>query len=122
MHTKICMYLIIAPFVSFTPIQASLGAQYAAENISEMAPTIMVKQQLGDVGGEAFLVSEREVICKVPVGEIPLYLLSAFYSFNMQYPRGLTSLYTLLEILLFNIRPKKVPQIVSGLLTWLEFE
>ena len=48
-----------------------------------------------------------------------LFLFAAFYAFNMQYPKGLVSLYTFLEIFLFNKRPKKIPSIVSSILSCL---
>ena len=35
--------------------------------------------------------------CKVPLAEIPLALLAAFFSFNMHYPQGCTNFYTFFE-------------------------
>ena len=101
-------------------MQTSLDVKSAAEEVTENAPTIMVKEKLGGTGIETFLVAEKLCLTKVHVSRAPLYLLAAFHVYNMEYPKGLTSLYTLLEVLLLNSRPKKMPQIVSTTLTTLD--
>ena len=98
----ICKLLTIKKFF----MQTSLDVKTAAE-VTENAPTIMVKEQLRGKNMETFLIAEKLCITKVPVNRAPLYLLAAFHVYNLEYPRGLTSLYTLLEVILLNTRPKK---------------
>ena len=49
---------------------------------------------------EAILVAERELLCKVPIQDIGLLLLSTFYVFDMQYTPGLINFYTFIETIL----------------------
>lgn len=99
----ICKLLTIKKFF----MQTSLDVKTAAEEVTENAPTIMVKEQLRGKNIQTFLIAEKLCITKVPVNRAPLYLLAAFHVYNLEYPRGLTSLYTLLEVILLNTRPKK---------------
>ena len=58
---------------------------------------------------DAFLVAERQLFCKVAViGEVPFALLSAFYTFNMEYTYSCNNFHSFLEhyFLGFNI-PKR---------------
>ena len=85
-----------------------------------MHPSIIVKEKIGgDRDAEAFLVIENQVICKIPAVYCPLYLLAAYYVFNMSYPKGFLSMFIFLEKLLLSKHPpsSKVPQIVSFLFT-----
>ena len=99
--------------------QESLSISAAASEKDEAAPTLIVKESFEGEVSEVFLVSEKVVLCKIDPPKSPLFLFAAFYAFNMQYPKGLVSLYTFLEIFLFNKRPKKIPSIVSSILSCL---
>ena len=66
---------------------------------------------------EVFLVMEKKVLCKISITLAPLYLLSAFFVFDMVYPKGLTSLYQLFEKILLDKHDTKCSQIVSRLFT-----
>ena len=103
----------------FFLFQESLSISAATSEIDEAAPTLIVKENFEGQVSEVFLVSEKVMLCKIDPQKSPLYLFAAFYAFNMQYPKGLVSLYTFLEIFLFNKRPKKVPSIVSSILSCL---
>ena len=81
--------------------QESLSVTAAVSDIEEPAPTLMIKESLEGQVKEVFLISENEVLCKIPPQKSPLYLLAGFYVFNMKYPKGLVSLYTFFEILCF---------------------
>ena len=99
--------------------QESLSITAAVSDVDEAAPTLVIKESFEGQVKEVFLVSEKEVLCKIPPQKSPLYLLAGFYVFNMKYPKGLVSLYTFLEIFLLNKRPTKVPSIVSSVLSCL---
>ena len=110
-------YLLHASHVFI--LQESLSITAAVSDIDEAAPTLIIKETFEGQVREVFLVSEKEVLCKIEPQKSPLFLFAAFYAFNMQYPKGLVSLYTFLEIVLFNRRPNKVPSIVSSVLSCL---
>ena len=88
-------------------------------DIGEPAPILMVKESFEAQVKEVFLVSDNKLLRKIPPQKSSLYLLAGFYVFNMKYPKGLVSLYTFLEIFLFNKWPTKVPSIVSSVLSCL---
>lgn len=71
---------------------------------------------------ETFLVMEKKVLCKISVTSAPLFLLSAFFVFDMLYPKGVSSLYQLLEKVLLEKHDTKCSQIVSRLFTAITIE
>ena len=40
---------------------------------------------------------EKNILCKIPAGEVVLGLLSAFYVLNMHYPQGCSNFYSFFE-------------------------
>lgn len=51
---------------------------------------------------DAFLVIEKQIHCKIPLQEVPLAPLSAFFDFNMHHPPGFTNFHTFLEFFFLN--------------------
>ena len=100
-------------------MQASQNMAAAASALSVVHPSLIVKEKL-DRQVEVFLACEKTLITDVKGLEAPYILLAAFYAFNMVYPKGTTSFYTLLEILLLGMKPKKIPSIVSKILVSLK--
>ena len=96
-----------------------MKVDHAAEGLSHVNPSLLVKPgRMETFAAEVFLVVEKQVLMKIPAIEhCPLYLLSAYYVFNILYPKGLCSLYTLLEKLLLDKHKKKTPAIVTRLFT-----
>ena len=68
----------------------------AVSQIKVLTPIILIKGTLTDFR-DAYLVIEKDVICKVPIEEILMILLASYYVFDMKYPQGLTNLYMFLE-------------------------
>ena len=68
-------------------------------------PSIVVRGSM-DSPKDAFLVIEKKPLCKVPLQQLPIALIAAFYAFHMHYPQGCTNLYTFFECLVLG---KKVP-------------
>lgn len=68
----------------------------AGREMPTAQPCIVVRGSLECIM-DAFLVVEKKILTKVPAKELPLALLSAFYTFNMHYPQGCTNLYSFLE-------------------------
>lgn len=83
-----------------------MNIESAAHKVPEAVPCILVVGQLSKIN-ETFLVVEKQVICKVKPVLCPLMLLAAYYSYNMSYPTGLKTLYTFLEYVILDIKPKK---------------
>lgn len=55
------------------------------------------------------------VVMKISAEEAPLCLISNYYSLNIEFPKGVNIVLTLLAIKLFEVKFKKVPAIVDGL-------
>jgi len=92
----------------------------AANNCPNSHPSLIVKEKMGD-SIEIALVSEKQIIAHDINGlKAPVLLLAAFYAFNMSYPKGLSSLCMLLEILLCKQRPRSPPNSVSNALIGLQ--
>ena len=61
-----------------------------------LPPCVIVTVKEQDVK-DAFLVIEKNVICRIPYTDLPLALLAAFYTFNMHYPEGCNNIYSFFE-------------------------
>ena len=70
------------------------SAHYIVVN---MEPTIVVRGSLTSIK-DAYLVVQKQVVCKIPrIKEAILILLASFYIFNMNYTRGFSNLFMVLE-------------------------
>ena len=66
---------------------------------------------------QAFLVIDCLVVCEISnIDNAPLALLSAFFVFNISYPRGLNNVYTFLEHALLSLQHKHVTPTVGQFL------
>ena len=101
-------------------MQASLSLTAAVSGFSLPHPSLIVREIPGGEDVEIFLVCEQVIISKIAGMEAPLVLLAAYYSYNMHYPKGLNSFFTLLEVKLCGIKPRKVPNVVSNALIGLQ--
>ena len=100
-------------------MQASLSLTAAVTGCTMSHPSLIVKEKIGDEV-EVFLICEQMIVTQVTGLEAPIVLLAAYYAFNMQYPKGLQSFCTLLEVMLCGIKPGKVPNVVSNALIGLQ--
>lgn len=89
-----------------------------ASEVDEPAPTLLVVGHLNAIK-EVFLVAEKQILCNIKTIESPLSLLSAFYSYNMNYPKGLESLYGFLEYAILDKKPHKMSSCLSVFITYL---
>jgi len=70
-------------------------------------PTIMVRGNITQLK-DAYLVIEKEVLCKLPtLTKVPLILLASFYVFNKTHTGPFTNLFVLLE---YYIMGRSVPK------------
>jgi len=77
-------------------IQENKNITSAAIQLKLLTPVVIVKGTLSDPK-EAYLTIEREILCKVPIKEIPMILLASFYVFDMKFTQGLTNVFMFLE-------------------------
>ena len=78
-----------------------------------LAPYILIS---GDHPLKASLVVDKRVIDYVPIEELPFVLLSAFFVYNICYPRGCCDFYSMMEILVLNYSTDKASPTVKNLL------
>jgi len=95
-----------------------VNIEKAAAEVPNAAPCILVVGQLNKIV-ETFLIVEKKVICIVKPILCPLLLLAAYYSYNMSYPTGLKTLYTFLEYVVLDLKPKKLPSTLAQFTTYL---
>ena len=93
-------------------LQASVDMERTASKVQLPTPTLLVQNTVS-----VHLVVERQVLCSVPIKEAPLALLAAYYTFNMEYPKGIKKCLGTLEILLLDIIPSKIDPKISAVLS-----
>ena len=105
-----CIYYFYACYM-----QDTTTPKDAATEMCTAQPCVVVRGSLEDLK-DAFLVVEKQIICKIPLREVPLALLSAFFSFNMHYPQGCTNFYTFFECFFMGKKtPSKKTRLASML-------
>lgn len=90
-----------------------------AEGVSNPHPMIITIGTLQQPR-EVYIIAEQLVISKISSHSSAAALLSSFYVMNMQFPHGLSNFYTVLEILLLNQCPKRIPIVVSQVISLLK--
>lgn len=71
-------------------------------------PCVIIKGKLSSEIKEAILIVEKRIICPFPAKDTTLFLISAFYVFNMHYTIGCTNLFSFFDVVFF--RQKKPSQ------------
>ena len=61
-----------------------------------LAPYVLVIGELQEPS-QAFIVVDRQIVTEVNITDIPLCLLSAFFLFNIHYPKGCNNFYAFME-------------------------
>ena len=57
---------------------------------------------------QTFLVMDGKVVCEIPVNDVPIFLLAAYYTFNICYPVGCHNLFCFLEIVLLKLEEPNI--------------
>ena len=74
-------------------LQDTAIAKRAAAEVSIPQPCVVVK--------DAFLVIEKQIVCRIPdLTDLPAVLLAALYTFNLHYTEGCSNLYSFFEVTL----------------------
>ena len=99
--------------------QVTSDLQKVAKDSENLEPSLLALGEKNSVK-EIYLVAEKSVICKVKhIQEAPLVLLSAFYSYNMFYPKGTENFYAFLEYIILDKKPTKMTANLSHFITTL---
>lgn len=89
-----------------------------ARDSSNITPYILVSE---DEQFQTFLVVDKTIICEVEVlNDIPFVLMSAFFVFNICYPKGCNNLFLFMEILTLNYLSLSASATVEHFLSSLE--
>ena len=104
---------------SFLLLQDGSDINTIAQEISDPEPKIITIGSL-ERPKEVYIVAEELVVAKLTVDNSPAALLSSFYVMNIKFPQGLTNFYTILEILFLNQFPKRIPIVVSQVISLLK--
>jgi len=68
---------------------------------------------------QAFLIVDKAVVCESKLEDIPVLIMSAFFSFNICYSPGCNNYFALLECVLLGFKGK-LPASVKHLLAALD--
>ena len=70
---------------------------------------------------QVFLVVDKIVVCEVPqVNDLPFILLSAYFVFNICYPKDCNNLFSFMEIVTLQYPPNRASTTVKHTLSALE--
>ena len=89
-----------------------------AKELEQPQPLILVRGTAKQPK-EGYLVSERLVMSKVKVEDIPVNLFATYYVYNMEYCHGARNFYNFLEVIFLNIPVQKKTKI-NNLLNMLD--
>ena len=91
-----------------------------AEKMKIMQPCLVVFGDMAEIS-DAYIIAEKTVVCRVSADKAVVSLLAVYFVFNMEYPAGLTSVFTMLEIVLLQMRPAKVSIVVDRALSAISY-
>lgn len=85
-------------------------------------PMLMVSgKDLNAIGTTAYLICEKEVVCKIPdVREALLVLWESFYIFNMEYTTGCVNFYSFMDAFFLNAKVPGNATSIKALLSTLK--
>lgn len=66
---------------------------------------------------QAYLIVDKDVVDEVSIIDIPFILMSAFFVYNICYPKGCNNFYTFLEIVVLKYSAEKASPTVKHLLS-----
>ena len=98
-------------------MQGCTNVTSIASHNSNVAPYILVAEDPLQI----FLVVDKMIVCEITTEEdIPLILMSAFFSFNICYPKGSNNFYSFMEIVTLSFPIDKASSTVKHFLTSLD--
>ena len=84
----------------FVFLQGCTDVKTLVSNIISLEPYVVLTGE--DL---AYLVIDKQIVDQVTsVQEIPLLLMSAFFVFNICYPKGCNNFYSFLEVIVLNLK------------------
>ena len=93
-------------------MQVASDVHDVANERQQKAPYVIV---IGDHVDpqQCFLVIDGKVLSEIPVDDAPIFLLAAFYTFNVCYPVGCHNLYCFLEVILLKLEEPHIVVTIS---------
>ena len=88
-------------------IQECADVSAEAKAIKLPQPVVIVRADNIVKPKDAYIVTEGQVLCQMPMEDIPYCLLCAFYAFNMQYTCCCINFYSFVEHLFLGVEPPK---------------
>jgi hypothetical protein len=71
-------------------MQENADVHIEAKKLEFPQPVVLVRGE-ESTPKDSFICTEGQILCEVPLDEIPFILLAVFYAFNMQYTIGCTN-------------------------------
>ena len=65
---------------------------------------------------EGYLIVDKDIVDQVPIMDLPFILMSAFFVYNICYPKGCNNFYTFLEIVILKYSAEKASPTIKHLL------
>ena len=87
-------------------MQKNADADVEAKKIEHPQPAVLVRGETKKPH-DAYICTEGQVLCSIPLDEATYALLCVFYTFNMQYTSGCTNFYSFLEYIFLGVTPPK---------------
>ena len=108
-------------FITIPTPQEVCKIENVAKEFQLPQPVLIVRGSLTSPISCSLVVENTVIVKDVTISKVPGLLLAAFYVYNMHFPRAMQHFYTVLEILFLDIRPVKIPIIVSNILALIKF-
>ena len=94
-------------------LQGDSNLTTAAKQNSNITPYILSCDE-----EELYLIVDKIVVCEIPnYLDVPFVLMSAYFVFNICYPRGCNNLFSFMEILTLNYPSEKASPTVKHFLS-----
>ena len=91
-------------------LQVSCDLLEAILDKKQQEPYVLIVGHVQDAQ-QAFIVVDGEILCEVDVNDCVLALMSVFFVFNICYMKGVSNLFTFLEVVVLNMTCKLPPSV-----------
>lgn len=102
-HNYVCVYCINY----FYNTKETADVVAAAAKVAHPQPAIIIRGTFTGNINDAFLICEKQILCKAEPQSSILMLFMAYYVFNMHYCSGCSNVFSFLEVLFLSLVPPK---------------
>lgn len=89
---------------------------YLKDNVNLSPHVVVMTSEENEDDNTAYLVVDSIVVDNIRTEDIPFCVLSAYYVFNICYPKGCNNFFSFLEIVILNYSSEKAPPSVKHIL------